>query len=413
MVAPSTTSERRSAITGTDFGRGLRERRMRAGLSLSQFGALVHFSPSYLSRIEAGERPVGGRLAGACDRVLGADGALAALAPTRKLRPGTRPPREEAAQDDVLAPDYTAVPPRGHDDEDDLRHFVAHLTRLRGLAQRLPPALVMEQLVPSVRTLEVLARAALTPKGRLGYLETCAFYCDFAGWMSQEAGDAQAADRWIGRTELLAAEAGSAELADHALVRRAGLALYRGDAEAVVRLAVEAGRRSTASPRVRALAAYREAQGLALAGQASACASALDRGAELLERTSGGRPTRTGLFVGSASTSGRHGLISGWCLYDLGQPDEGAAAIAAELETFPMTSRRAWALFTARLALCHIAADDPSAAVRTVGDLLRESAGLSSHTVLSQQRLLAAQLRRHLGRPDLREVYLSLTTAGV
>ncbi len=386
---------------------------MRAGLSLSQFGALVHFSPSYLSRIEAGERPAGGKLAQACDRVLGADGALAALAPARSPRTVARqPPPDSEPPDDVLATGYVAAPPRGRDDEDDLVHFVTGLIRLRGLAQRLPPALVVEQLVSSVRTLDVLARAARAPAGRLAYLEASAFYSDFAGWMSQEAGDGRAAERWIGRTERLAAEAGSPELADHALIRRAGLALYRGDAETVVRLAVEAGRRSTASPRVRALAAYREAQGLALAADAAGCASALDRGAELLDGILTGRPSRTGLLVGSALTSRRHGLIRGWCLYDLGRPDEAAAAIAAELETFPTASRRARALFTARLALCQTAAGDRSAAVRTVRELLRESAGLSSCTVLSQQRLLAAQLRRHLRRPDMRELYLSLTTAG-
>jgi transcriptional regulator with XRE-family HTH domain len=74
---------------GSGFGWQLREYRERANLSLAEFAQVMHYSPSYLSRIETGRRPPTEAIAWECDRALGADGALGALVPARRPRPDT------------------------------------------------------------------------------------------------------------------------------------------------------------------------------------------------------------------------------------------------------------------------------------------------------------------------------------
>ncbi|HEV7658188.1 MAG TPA: helix-turn-helix domain-containing protein [Mycobacteriales bacterium] len=64
-----------------EFGAELRRRREAAGLSLTQFAPLTHFSKGYLSKVETGNAPPNRSLAEICDRVLDADGELLALVP--------------------------------------------------------------------------------------------------------------------------------------------------------------------------------------------------------------------------------------------------------------------------------------------------------------------------------------------
>ena len=64
-----------------EFGAQLRQRREAAGLSLTKFAALTHFTKGYLSKIETGQARPNRTLAGICDRSLDAGGELLALVP--------------------------------------------------------------------------------------------------------------------------------------------------------------------------------------------------------------------------------------------------------------------------------------------------------------------------------------------
>ncbi len=61
------------------FGAALRRMRCERGVSLSALSLAVHYSKSYLSRVENGGRQPGPELARACDDALGAGGSLVAL----------------------------------------------------------------------------------------------------------------------------------------------------------------------------------------------------------------------------------------------------------------------------------------------------------------------------------------------
>ncbi|MEV7322493.1 helix-turn-helix transcriptional regulator [Streptomyces sp. NPDC093970] len=84
-----------------EFAEALRVRREAAGLSLAELARRVHYSKSYLSRVENGLRPPGRLLAERCDAALRADGALLALLPSgpEPLEPGSDGPRDGTPRD--------------------------------------------------------------------------------------------------------------------------------------------------------------------------------------------------------------------------------------------------------------------------------------------------------------------------
>ncbi|MEU9132633.1 helix-turn-helix domain-containing protein [Kitasatospora sp. NPDC048540] len=61
------------------FGFELRRLRTQQGVSLKALSEMAHYSKGYLSRVETGARPATPELAGRCDDVLGAGGALRGL----------------------------------------------------------------------------------------------------------------------------------------------------------------------------------------------------------------------------------------------------------------------------------------------------------------------------------------------
>ena len=61
------------------FGAELRQWRQRAGLSHDRLGKEVNYSGDTIGKVEKGERAPSAQLVQACDRVLGAGGALCRL----------------------------------------------------------------------------------------------------------------------------------------------------------------------------------------------------------------------------------------------------------------------------------------------------------------------------------------------
>ena len=88
-----------------EFGARLRRLRRAAGMSLADLSKVVHYSKSYLSKVECGLKPPTADLAERCDRALLADGELLELSPPR-------PAPALAARHRVLVPRQLPPPPR-------------------------------------------------------------------------------------------------------------------------------------------------------------------------------------------------------------------------------------------------------------------------------------------------------------
>lgn len=166
-----------------------------------------------------------------------------------------------------------------------------------------------------------------------------------------------------------------------------------------------------ASPRIRALAAHREAQGHALRGDRSRCERALDRAEGLLADAGSGTGPLGDLVVGSSTVRDLGSAIAGWCHHDLGRPERAVDLLEPVVHGIPEWAKRARGRFGARLALAHLGAGNLDRACdvgRQVLDLLKYT---HSATTLEEVRQLSRELVRWHRHPEARELRLALTDA--
>ncbi|AXB45362.1 helix-turn-helix domain-containing protein [Amycolatopsis albispora] len=389
-------------MAGT-FGELLREYRTAAGLSMGQLAGRIHYSKGYLSKIENGLKPPHETMARLCDGVLDAGGALVAAARSARDQAVTLDRRQVLVAGTVLGVTL-AGGPRPVPDERVLTGIRTSFEHLRELGTQTSPVVVLESLTAQVRTVYALAAENPEP-ARSRLLLLAARIAEYTGWMSQEAGDDQRALLWTRRASELAAAGGDREIASYALVREAGLALYRQDPIATIDLARQAQLSGRPSTRTLALAARREAQGHALAGDRAAYERALDRAVEL--HGSAAQDTRAYPVLGSTAP-GSVELARGWSLYDLGRPAEAAAVLDRELARLPASSRRSRARFGARRSLAHALSGEVDQSCLTLAETLEDAAHVDSATVRTDLRELARTFGRWHNHGAVREVYPAL-----
>src|SRR2546423_5222060 len=180
-------------------------------------------------------------------------------------------------------------------------------------------------------------------------------------------------------------------IASYALVREALIALYQQDALSTIDLARRA-QAGNAGPRILGLAARREAQGLALAGERDACERALDRATELLAIAAADGPADP--VLGPSSAADQAALARGWALCDLGRVKESAVVLDKQVAGIPASARRTRARFGARRALAHPFDGEVDHACVVLREVLDDAVHVDSATV----RMDLRELSRTLGR---------------
>jgi transcriptional regulator with XRE-family HTH domain len=414
------------------FAEQLRRSRLAAGLSLSELARRVHYSKGYLSKVETGAKPAGVDLARRCDAALGADGKLAALL----TQPGTPEPdsRDEAWTGEVWTMNLDSGgaswfnPVRRREalvsgaalltlgfserrasaaaqQENTFASFQSIFEQHRKIGRTMSPALVLPALIAQTHTLRELARVAESP-ARERFLRLASRYAEYTGWMTQEAGNDQAAMWWTRNAVDMANAAGDLDLAAHSFVRHALISLYREDAYETVQLAQRAQADTKASTRTRAMAALREAQGHALAGDDKVCRQTLDRAEQQLATVE----AADGMVLGTQAGAAMGPIVTGWCLYDLGRPAEAAQVLDRELGELPAGSR-AHARFGARRALAHAATGEVDHACVLTHQVLDSAELVDSATIRFDLRKLARTLTRWSNHTTVRELQPRLTAA--
>ncbi|RLK54192.1 helix-turn-helix domain-containing protein [Actinokineospora cianjurensis] len=392
------------------FGAALRQARLAAGLSLAELARQVHYTKGHLSKIENGHKQATVALARRCDQVLHARGTLSALAPSSEAEqaPNQETPAGNAIA--ALAPwqpttaglhgehAFPAPQPWGSatastDHRGAADGLAVVLDQLRVLGRSLAPHLILPMLVPQVGVLGGLAgEAAAGDRTRL--LTLAARGAEFAGWMTQEAGDHVGAGQWTRRAADLALHAGDRDMVAYCLVRDAELRLYDSDGRSTVELTTAVRGFDGVRPRTRALAAHREAQGHALVGAARQCHEALARAEELWAQSN-----EDAVALGSTTVTDLGSAVAGWCAFDLGDLDRAIELLGVGLAGIPPSSPRIRALFGTRLALAHEAAGEFAEAERLARSVLDVVPAIRSATVRSQLLQLASALRRHSHSP--------------
>ncbi|HUQ57237.1 helix-turn-helix transcriptional regulator [Lentzea sp.] len=383
------------------FGELLRGHRIAAGLSMGRLAKLIHYSKGYLSKIENDLKPPTPTVARLCDGVLEAGGRLVEAAAHGGPALGRRQVLVVGTMLGVgaLAGSGTRPVP----DEQVIAGMRTSFEQLRGLGLQTSPVVVLEPLKALHRTVHGLARENTGPVAtRL--LLLAARIAEYTGWMSQEAGDEQNAVWWTRQASELSRAAGNPDIASYAFVREAGIALYRRDAANTISLAQQAQWIGRAGSRVLALAARREAQGHALAGDRYAAESAFDRAAQLMVSEAPDGPYSA---LGPSAPDPLE-LARGWSLSDLGLNAEAAAVLDRQLASVPARSRRTRARFGARRSLAHALSGEVEQSCRTLAGTFDDVAHVDSATVRTDLRQLARTLGRWHNQDAVREVYPGL-----
>ncbi|BCY05865.1 helix-turn-helix domain-containing protein [Actinoplanes sp. L3-i22] len=397
------------------FGAELRSRRLAAGVSLTRFARSVNYSKSHISKIENGTKVPGRQLARLCDAELDADGKLAALAPGRPAGPDDPPaadPTREGRWLIELDPggrgrfdaatgnaEWPSTPGPIRDTGHLVDTFRAQFDSLRRMTQSLPPAVLLPVLITGTQAVQLTARSAPEPiRSRL--LLLAGRYAELTGWMAQESGDDDNALWWTGLAVRYAAEGGDHHIAAYADIRRADIAMYQRNGAKTVSLTRRV-QNMNCGGRVLGLAAQREAQGHALQGDYDACRHALDRAATWwLNR----RDDTTEPVLGTSTIDDPVAMATGWCLYDLGRPEQAGRRLVGQLNQTPRWATRTRARLGARYALALLATgrvEDGCAALATALD---DSAGLGSATIRTDLLDAGRHLNRYAAEPAVRAV---------
>ncbi|MFJ2781304.1 MULTISPECIES: helix-turn-helix domain-containing protein [unclassified Kitasatospora] len=425
-----------------EFGPELRRRRLAAGLTLTRLAELLSYSKGHLSKIERGHKTPPFDLARRCDAQLAAGGELERLVPSESPERGTGV--DGAATDDeawllrvgrdgvrwpgglgrrqlltagatsllgagvataagAAGPAAAAVlggtgagvgagagaEPSG--DSSPVGIFRAQFDQMRRLGQTTDPGMLLPLLTVQTHTLRELAvQADASSRPRL--LGLAARYAEYAGWMAQESGDNPSALWWTARAVELAEAGGDRDLASYALVRRALVTFYAGDADQTVQLVAQA-QGGHLPPRIRGLAAQREAQGHALAGDHTASLRSLDRARELLARAAA-EDGPVAPVLGTTNLVDPAAMVTGWCLYDLGRPAQAAEVLDHEYTRIPPHAVRSRSRYGLRRALAHAATGEAEHACTLAAELLPLVPALRSATIRTDVERLARELAR-------------------
>jgi transcriptional regulator with XRE-family HTH domain len=386
------------------FGEELRRKRLTAGLSLTQLAHIVHYSKAQLSKVERGIKTPGRDLARLCDAALAANGELASLASP-----------EPASRRQVLAASALAAPAiclggsaaSGNAEQTELAIiFRTQLDRYRELGQTTDPAILVPVLAGQLTVIQKIA-AHTGERASRPLLIIASRYAEYTGWLVQETGTDSGALRWTRKAIDLANAAGDSDFAAYGLVRHALMTLYRGDAAQTTQLA-ERAQASSLPPRIRGLAAAREAQGHAIGADYDSAMRALDRASALL---SAATPDAGQPVIGTANLIDPAEMIRGWCLYDLGRPRDAAQIIDRQLATIPQGATRAQARYGVRRALAYAAAGDIDHACRLTSGLLDDLMRIRSATITADLRALTRTLGRYQKNPAVRDLSPRFGTA--
>lgn len=394
------------------FGAELRTLRIAAGLSLTQFADKIHYSKGYISRIETGGKPPNKDFARRCDAILDADGRLAALVPTEQLPIGQAANATDGDDEWTLDRTLDGTRQPGHaTDEMTIGIFQQQFGESIRLGELLASSVVLPVVIAQANALWRLAIAApRTTRTSLTLL--AALNTTYAGWLALEAGDDHLARRWSRTAVRIASMIDNADLLAYTLIREAQVAIYRDDPVETLALATRAQRIPGVSPHFLGVAAHREAQGYALAGDYNLCQRALDRATPLLFHVSAS-PTIGGSPLPPLAGGGSHigGAAAGWCLHALGRSRQAAEMLDQELVRMDKTHRRAVARYGARRVLAYAAAGEVDHACGLAHELLEVGRIVDSACTRLELRQLARTLARWHNHQPVRELNARLNAA--
>jgi tetratricopeptide (TPR) repeat protein len=258
----------------------------------------------------------------------------------------------------------------------------------------------------SRRELAMTSRERQVTRGKLRteVLRVESRWAEFAGWLSDDGGDAQAGDYWLDRAMAMSQESGDRLMTSYILMRQSQRASERGDARRTVALAQAAQRPPALTTAVRALGAVREAEGHALASDATACQSKLDEAHQLLDDREGQIPETFFDSLGTHYTTHAYVTVhEAQCWMWLDRYDKATTTLSAALASWPAALHRDAGLHRARLARSYAADGEPDRAAHDGLSALEIACSTKSARIMLELAALNRQLSDHTALPATRE----------
>jgi hypothetical protein len=138
-----------------------------------------------------------------------------------------------------------------------------------------------------------------------------------------------------------------------------------------------------------------------LAGDHRACLHALDRARVLLARQDDGTDEPV---IGTMHLPDPVGMVTGWCLVDLGRPREAGEELDRQLALIGEGAVRTQVRYGIRRALAYASAGEIDLACDLAAPLLDGVEAVGSATVTTDLRRLARTLARHANHSSVRRL---------
>lgn len=238
-------------------------------------------------------------------------------------------------------------------------------------------------------------------------LSTASRYAEFCGWVHQDQGDYEAADRWTRHAVEMAQELADPRLVAYGLMRRSNVATEAGRAADGLHLAEASLRQPYApDPRLVALSLRQKATAHAMLGEVSDCRTAVERGTDAAA-------------AGASSTEGETtyctvpymAMEGGQAMLVAGSPAAAVQLLNSAVEEWPTGQDRDRGLCLARLAHAYIETKQPDAACATAREAVVSLAAARSARTEATLRRLRGRLLPFRRRADVQELREELAQA--
>jgi transcriptional regulator with XRE-family HTH domain len=211
-------------------------------------------------------------------------------------------------------------------------------------------------------------------------LYVSARFAEFIGWLHQDAGDLRAAMQWSNTALDRAQEAADPHLVSYIRMRKSNIASDARKPDltiAFARAALHAP--GSLTPRLKAVALRQEAHGHALAGNAEACARALDHAFQHAANASDDEAD-----IARYCTPGYIEMEAAHCWIELGKPAKALTTLQQGLADWHSDFRRDLGLCLARLAVAHAGIHQPDEALTVAQHSLVIAGETRSHRTVRQ-----------------------------
>lgn len=390
----------------SEFGEEVRRLLAEHGISLREAARRSHFDASYLSKVINGRKPGTRDLAAALDDVLGASGALTALADG--VRTAADAPDDQSPLSVLLPLSFLREPgSRPALTVDGAESVLVRLYRIDAeLGGNELCAVVTGYLQDAAR----MFAQAPSHAGAERLHQVMGGLTQMAGWLSIDASRHGDARRYLAATIYAAHEAGDLGLAGHALGYLSLSALYRdrlGEALSLAETAISLTR--GASPATRAVVRTRAARALARDGSLEECRRQLDLAdADFADGTA--REPQWCRYVDRIELAAQRGA----CFLDLKMPKAAIGPLAEAISLIGSGAPgrvRDLAHYSTRMALAHLRSGNLDEAVSVAGQAHALTGQVSSARVSERFGELVAAIGG-CDAPQAREFAESVRAAG-